>query len=43
LNIEPKEFFRAAYLVLLNKERGTKLAPFLLAVKEKAVKLLESV
>jgi len=26
--IDPKEFFKAAYLVLLNKERGPKLAPF---------------
>jgi lysyl-tRNA synthetase, class I len=41
--IEPGEFFKAAYLVLLNKERGPKLAPFLLASREKAVKLFESV
>ncbi len=37
----PPEFFRAAYLALLNKERGPKLAPFLLALGEKAVKLLQ--
>ncbi len=43
VQIEPKEFFKAAYLVLLNKERGPKLAPFLLAIKEKAVKLFEKV
>ena len=41
--IEPKELFTAAYLVLLNKENGPKLAPFLLAAKEKAIKLFDSV
>lgn len=39
----PPEFFKAAYLALLNKERGPRLAPFLLALGEKAVKLLEKV
>ncbi|MBN2367712.1 lysine--tRNA ligase [Candidatus Woesearchaeota archaeon] len=43
VDIDTKEFFRAAYLVLLNKERGPKLAGFLLAVKSKAVKLFESI
>jgi len=42
LNLEPKELFKAAYLVLLNKERGPKLAPFLLASKKNAIKLFES-
>jgi lysyl-tRNA synthetase, class I len=42
LGIEPKEFFTAAYKVLLNKERGPKLAGFLLVVKEKAIRLFES-
>ncbi|AJF61171.1 TPA: lysine--tRNA ligase [Candidatus Woesearchaeota archaeon] len=41
--IEPKELFTAAYLVLLNRERGPKLAPFLLAAKEKAIKLFEAI
>lgn len=41
--LQPPEFFKAAYLVLLNKERGPKLAPFLLALGEKAVKILEKV
>ena len=41
--LQPAEFFRAAYLVLLNKERGPKLAPFLIALGEKAVKLFEKV
>jgi len=41
--IQPPEFFKAAYLVLLNKERGPKLASFLLVLGERAVKLLEQV
>ncbi|MBI3036497.1 lysine--tRNA ligase [Candidatus Woesearchaeota archaeon] len=41
--LQPPEFFKAAYIVLLNKERGPKLAPFLLALGEKAVRLLEQV
>jgi lysyl-tRNA synthetase class 1 len=36
-----KEFFRAGYMVLLNKERGPRLAPFLLALGDTAVKLFE--
>lgn len=42
VEIDTKEFFKAAYLVLVNKERGPKLAPFVLALKEKAVRLFES-
>ncbi len=38
--LQPPEFFKAAYMVLLNKERGPKLAPFLLALGERAVRLL---
>jgi len=41
--IEPKELFSAAYRVLLNKERGPRLAGFLIAVKDKAIELFESV
>ncbi len=41
--IQPPEFFKAAYIVLLNKERGPKLAPFLLALGEKAVRVLEKI
>ncbi len=41
--LQPPEFFKAAYMVLLNKERGPKLAPFLLALGERAVRLLEKV
>jgi lysyl-tRNA synthetase class 1 len=43
LQLEPKDFFKAGYLVLLNKERGPKLAPFVLALGERAIKLFESV
>ncbi|MBI4175805.1 MAG: lysine--tRNA ligase, partial [Candidatus Aenigmarchaeota archaeon] len=39
--IEAKELFGAAYMVLLGKERGPRLAPFILAVGiERVVKLL---
>jgi len=42
--LETKDFFRAAYLVLLSKERGPRLAPFILAAgKEKIAKLLVQV
>ncbi|MBI2143918.1 lysine--tRNA ligase [Candidatus Woesearchaeota archaeon] len=41
--LQPPEFFRAAYSVLLNRERGPKLAPFLLALGEKAVRVLEKI
>jgi len=44
LDLKPVEFFKAAYRVLLNKERGPKLAPFILALgKEKVIKLFEKV
>ncbi len=38
--IPPQEFFKAAYKVLLNQERGPLLANFILTVGEKAVSLL---
>lgn len=41
INLEPKHFFKAGYKVLLNKDRGPRLAHFLLALGEKAIKLLE--
>ena len=38
------DFFKAAYLVLLNKERGPKLAGFIMLIgKEKVVKILEQI
>lgn len=43
VDLKPDDFFKAAYLVLLNKEKGPKLAPFILAIKEKPIKLFESV
>ncbi|HII16489.1 TPA: lysine--tRNA ligase [Candidatus Woesearchaeota archaeon] len=40
----PKDFFRAAYLVLLNKERGPRLASFILALgSERVAKLFSAV
>lgn len=41
LELEPKDFFKAAYLVLLNRERGPQLASFVLTLGEKAVRLFE--
>ena len=42
MDLKPQDFFKAAYKVLLNKERGPKLAPFVLALgKEKVAKLFE--
>ncbi|MBI2549850.1 lysine--tRNA ligase [Candidatus Woesearchaeota archaeon] len=41
--LQPPEFFKAAYTVLLNKERGPKLAPFLIALGDKALRVLEKV
>lgn len=41
VNLEPKEFFKAAYRVLLNQERGPLLANFVLTLGERAVRLLE--
>ena len=43
VGIETREFFTGAYKVLLNKERGPKLAPFILAAKKKAIELFEQV
>ncbi|MBD3164073.1 lysine--tRNA ligase [Candidatus Woesearchaeota archaeon] len=41
-NTGTKEFFSAAYLALISKERGPKLAPFILQIgKERVIKLLE--
>ena len=39
--IKPQEFFKAVYLVLLEKERGPKLAPFILTLgREKVAEIL---
>jgi len=44
LDLNPQDFFKATYKVLLNKEKGPKLAPFILALgKEKVIKLFEEV
>ena len=42
IGMKPQDFFKAAYKVLLDKERGPKLAPFILMLgKEKVAKLFE--
>jgi len=42
VGIKNTDFFRAAYNVLLNKDRGPKLAPFILALgEEKVIRLFE--
>ncbi|MBW2984250.1 lysine--tRNA ligase [Candidatus Woesearchaeota archaeon] len=41
--IENKQFFKAAYLVLIEKGKGPKLAPFILTIgKERVIKLYDS-
>jgi len=43
-NLTPQDFFKLAYRVLINKEKGPRLASFILAIgKEKVAKLLKSV
>jgi len=39
VEIKPKQFFKAAYLVLVKKERGPRLAPFLITLGDKAKNL----
>ena len=44
VDIDTKEFFKAAYNLLINKDRGPKLAPFILTLgEERVVKLLGSI
>jgi lysyl-tRNA synthetase class 1 len=44
LELNPQDFFKAAYKVLLNKERGPRLAPFILALgKERVARMFEGV
>ncbi len=40
-DIMPQDFFKAAYKVLINKEKGPRLAPFVLLLKDRAIKLFE--
>ncbi len=43
-NIKPAQFFKAAYKVLIGKDSGPKLAPFILAIgKEKVSNLLKEI
>ena len=41
--IKPKEFFQSAYLALLGKEKGPRLASFVLSLKGRAAKVFEQV
>jgi len=44
IKIKNTDFFKAAYTVLLNKDRGPKLAPFILTLgKERVIELFEKV
>ena len=43
VELEPKDFFKAAYLILLKKERGPRLAPFILTLEEKATNLFSRI
>ena len=44
VGIKNTDFFKAAYNVLLNKDRGPKLAPFILTLgKKKIIELFEKV
>ncbi|MFO8015789.1 MAG: lysine--tRNA ligase [Candidatus Woesearchaeota archaeon] len=43
LDLPIKDFFRAAYMVLLKRERGPKLAGFVLTLGERALKLFDEV
>jgi lysyl-tRNA synthetase class 1 len=44
VGIKNTDFFKAAYNVLLNKDRGPKLAPFILALgKERVIRLFEKI
>ena len=43
LDLDTKEFFKGAYLVLVNKEKGPRLAPFILTLGEKATSLFSRV
>ena len=43
-DLQPKDFFTAAYRVLINKEKGPRLAAFILEIgREKVAKLFSSV
>jgi len=44
ININPKDFFKAAYLVIINKEKGPRLASLILAIgKEKVIEILKQI
>ena len=40
----PSEFFKVCYNVLINKDKGPKLAPFILQIgKDRVIKILEQI
>ena len=42
INLKPEDFFKAAYKVIVNKEKGPRLANFILTIgKEKIIKLVK--
>ena len=44
LDISTKEFFKTCYKIIINKERGPRLAPFIITIgKERVVKLLAQI
>ena len=43
IDLEPKQFFKAAYKVLVNKESGPKLASFVLILGDRAINLFSKV
>lgn len=43
VKIEPKAFFKAAYIVLLGKDKGPKLSTLIMIKKEKIIKLLKQI
>ncbi|MFH1249193.1 MAG: lysine--tRNA ligase [archaeon] len=42
-SIDPKEFFRVAYLIIIGKDRGPKLSTIILIAREKVINLLNQI
>ena len=43
VGLDTKDFFKAAYRVLINKDKGPRLAAFIIDIKEKAIEMFERV
>ena len=41
LDVNPQDFFKSAYNILINKDKGPRLAPFVLLLKDRAITLFE--